>query len=136
MSTEAIAGDALASSLAVVLLCAAYLKLRYRSAFATSISTWGFPVRVLTGGLSVGVPLVELVVASSLLAGVIEPQVAGPGRLSASLLFFTFVLAQLAVMRAARPATCGCFGRPREISVATTARAAVFGVLAVLSLAI
>ncbi|HXU24960.1 MAG TPA: MauE/DoxX family redox-associated membrane protein [Tepidiformaceae bacterium] len=134
MSIDVAVGDALAGALAVVLTAAGYLKLRYRRAFVASVSTWGLSKR--TSRVLTGLPFIELGTAAFLVSGIFEARVAGPGRLFASVLFLSFVVVQLALLRAATPAKCGCFGRPRDVSWPTTVRAAAFGLLAVLALAL
>ncbi|MGH2634089.1 MAG: MauE/DoxX family redox-associated membrane protein [Tepidiformaceae bacterium] len=135
MSIDVVAGDALAASLAVVLAAAGYLKLRCRQAFVASVSTWGLSKR-MSRVLSFGLPLLELGTAASLVPGLFEVRLAAPGRLFASVLFLSFAVAQVALLWAAAPAKCGCFGRASDVSLPTTVRAAAFGLLAVLAVAL
>lgn len=127
-----LAGDGLALALMCVFGISAVAKLsslaRFRAALAV---TYAFPRRSATV-LSVGVPLVELAIAASLLIGTTRPV-----GLVAAIGFLGSVLITVgSTLLAGRNGDCGCFGalRTERVGLGTVIRAASLLVIAILAL--
>jgi len=123
---------ALRLAVAAVLVWAGVPKLLDPVAFANDISNYHLLPDVVLGPAAVLTPVIELVVAAALVAGVH----ARGGALVAAAMFLVFTAAMLQAMARGIDLDCGCFGRDASARVGWTSVARNAALLAASALVV